>query len=435
MNFSLKKLLFLQLNELNFDLIKKYVDAGELPFFKILLGKYPLIMTSSEAQYENIEPWIQWVTVHTGLTYNEHKVFRLGDAEEVTHEQIFEKIEKLGFSVGAISPMNSPNRMVSPDFYMPDPWSNQKVHGDSILFNLFSVISKLVNNNSSKVQALGLKDYLFMFVAFIVYLPVKEKLQFSKLIFSSNKKKWRKAIALDVLLFSVFKNLTFSNKTDFSTLFLNAGAHIQHHYFHNNRFYDGSCENPSWYINKENDPILEIYKCYDQFIEFFLNQSDYDFLIATALKQKAFESSLFYWRLANHVEFLSKLGLSFKSVSPRMSRDFVIEFSSEQGSKDAQILLESIHFEGIDFFSVDNRGLSLFVSLVYPKDITKINFIQLPNSKLKVSSEDFNFVAIKNGHHDEEGYLVTNFESLSKANMPVPLTSVHEIILKYFSGK
>ena len=44
-------------------------------------------------------------------TYSEHKVFRLGDFVNSSDEQFFEKVEKAGYVVGAISPMNASNKL------------------------------------------------------------------------------------------------------------------------------------------------------------------------------------------------------------------------------------------------------------------------------------------------------------------------------------
>ena len=87
-----KKLIFIELNELNFDIVKKYVNSEKLNNLKkIIEGNF--IETESEFEYKLIEPWIQWVTIHTGLTANEHKVFRLGDIVKKDLPQIFEEIE------------------------------------------------------------------------------------------------------------------------------------------------------------------------------------------------------------------------------------------------------------------------------------------------------------------------------------------------------
>ena len=88
------KLILLELNEINFDVVMDYLNSGEkLDNFKYLIDRN-LITTKAEDEYNKIEPWIQWVSVHTGLSYDDHKVFRLGDIVNHKHEQFFEKIEK-----------------------------------------------------------------------------------------------------------------------------------------------------------------------------------------------------------------------------------------------------------------------------------------------------------------------------------------------------
>ena len=53
----------------------------------------------------------------------------------------------------------------------------------------------------------------------------------------------------------------------FSTLFLNAGAHIQHHYFFNSPFVKSAeLKNPDWYIEQSKDPFLEMLKVYDSIL-------------------------------------------------------------------------------------------------------------------------------------------------------------------------
>ena len=106
------KTILLGLNELNFDFINYYVNNGLLPNFKSIFKNNKIIRTRSEKEYNLLEPWIQWATVHTGKDFSQHKVFRLGDIvgrNDLT--QIFEEIESKGFSVGAVSPFNAENRL------------------------------------------------------------------------------------------------------------------------------------------------------------------------------------------------------------------------------------------------------------------------------------------------------------------------------------
>ena len=97
-------MILLALNELNTGLIKEYIKLGHLNNFSRLF-KYGIIETSSETKYDLLEPWIQWVTVQTGLKFDQHKVYRLGDIvnrQDLT--QIFETLENKGLTVGCISP-------------------------------------------------------------------------------------------------------------------------------------------------------------------------------------------------------------------------------------------------------------------------------------------------------------------------------------------
>ena len=73
------KIILLGLNELNFDYIKFYINQGVLPNFKKIFEIQRPVETVSEKEYKLLEPWIQWATIHTGKTFKEHKVFRLGD--------------------------------------------------------------------------------------------------------------------------------------------------------------------------------------------------------------------------------------------------------------------------------------------------------------------------------------------------------------------
>ena len=85
------KTILLGLNELNFDYIKFYINQGLLPNLKKIFNIQPPIKTTSENDYKLLEPWVQWVTIHTGKTFEEHSVFRLGDiVNNPQLSQIFE---------------------------------------------------------------------------------------------------------------------------------------------------------------------------------------------------------------------------------------------------------------------------------------------------------------------------------------------------------
>ena len=85
---------FIEWNEVNSDIVNKYLSRNRFDYLAKLFN-FTTVKTHSEDQYEKLEPWIQWVSVHTGETADEHGVFQLGDIDQCASKQIFEKNESV----------------------------------------------------------------------------------------------------------------------------------------------------------------------------------------------------------------------------------------------------------------------------------------------------------------------------------------------------
>lgn len=402
----MKKTILLGLNELNFKYIDFYINSGKLKNFKKLFENYSYSETTSEEDYSLLEPWIQWVTVTTGKTFDEHKVFRLGDiVERKDLKQIFETIEERGFIVGAVSPFNVENRLLKPAFFAPDPWTRTNPSGDKVFIELCGAVSQAVNDNAH--GKLSKRSILALIKGLGKYTSLKDYIYYINKLSKLKTQIGVKAVILDKLLFDVFIEEWKNSTPDFANLFLNTGAHFQHHYMFNSSAYDGDFENPEWYCPKNQDPLFEILDLYDKVIG-NLMKLDVRLIVATGLHQKPHGKLTFYWRIKEHAAFLERIGITkFSKVIPRMSRDFLVEFGSFDDSKDAENILNeySSLSDGVKIFSVDNRGKSLFIELTYPSDIDDSFCIKGKNivSNFK---EYVAFVAIKNGEHNGIGYVV-----------------------------
>ena len=120
-----KKLILIQLNELNFELVDKYSKKYNLKYLNHIINqKKKNYLTNSENIYDLLEPWIQWFSVYSGKAALQHGVYRLGDCKNYKDELLFNKIENLNFKVGAISPMNLVNDLKNPSYFIPDPWTD-----------------------------------------------------------------------------------------------------------------------------------------------------------------------------------------------------------------------------------------------------------------------------------------------------------------------
>ena len=240
-------------------------------------------------EHEYLEPWVQWPSIHTGKTFDEHKIFRLGDIVNSSDEQFFEQVEKAGFSVGAVCPMNASNNLKNPAYFIPDPWTQTPCDNSFFSKSITNAILQAVNDNSE--SRLKFKTIFNLGLAFIALVQPSRYFQMIKYALNVFGKPWRKALFLDILLYEIHKTLYKRKNPNFSTLFLNAGAHIQHHYFFNSPYIDSTeLKNPAWYLRKEDDPFLEMLKVYDEILMDLLELSNTEIIIATGLSQNLMNS-------------------------------------------------------------------------------------------------------------------------------------------------
>jgi hypothetical protein len=414
-------LLFLELNEVNFDQVRVYIEQGKLPQFAALIEANGVSETTSEARYEELEPWIQWVSAHTGQTLAQHQVYRLGDIVGRNIDQIWEVAERQGIKVGAISPMNAENRCVDPAFFIPDPWTRTKVSGSSQLRQLYDPIAQAVNDNAeSRITASTAANLLIGLLRFAK--PGNYAAYVADVLSAVRARPWRKAMILDRLLADVFLREVKFARPGFATLFLNAGAHIQHHYLFNSAAYRGELRNPDWYIKSGVDPVLEVYSLYDEII----GQTRRAFpkarlMLGTGLHQDPHHEATLYWRLRDHGQFLTRHQLEFVRVEPLMSRDFVIYCSSkEQAARTGARLATMVSRDGRPLFSIDNRRDSLFVELIWAGPIEEDFTFLFGNQVVRGLHHEVAFVAVKNGRHNGIGYFVdTGSTAASAETFPI----------------
>jgi hypothetical protein len=226
------------------------------------------------------------------------------------------------------------------------------------------------------------------------------------------------------------------HRPNFSTLFLNAGAHIQHHYLHNAKLAVPAAQrNPDWYVGQGDDPFADMLRVYDAIVGDYLSLPDSSLLLATGLTQVPYDRIKYYWRLRDHGAFLRALGLRFTRVLPRMTRDFDIEFDDPAHAQRACELLGALTLaeDGLPLFGeLDNRGSSVFATLTYPKEVRA-------GMQVKGGPPAFEllphlvFVAIKNGMHAGHGFVTATGEAARLLpGEGEHVKGLHETVLRYF---
>ena len=252
------KLILLCLNEINFDYVSHYLNNNnQLSKLKKILN-LNFHITKSEKDYKLLEPWIQWPSIYTGHCAKEHNLFRLGDCEKfLKHEQIFEHVEKKGFKVDCISPMNAKNRLKNEkSLFIPDPWTQTKP-GNSFIQKIINNSFKQLINDSAKGK-IKFSSLVVLIYIYIYYVGLSKKFLIFKMAIETLRDKWKKSLIFDVLLSEIALSKIKKSETDFITLFLNAGAHLQHHYLFNSKANKNTnkFKNSDNYINKNTDPFF-----------------------------------------------------------------------------------------------------------------------------------------------------------------------------------
>jgi len=241
-------------------------------------------------------------------------------------------------------------------------------------------------------------------------------------------RKWNKALILDLLLYNMFISRRHKGEIGFNYLFLNAFAHVQHHYLLNSPYVKSSSKNPSWYLANENDPVRDAVITYDRIIhDFILRTRSEQVLVGTGLTQIPYDKAKFYYRLKDHENFLVSMKLNYVKVRKGMTRDFYVDFACNKDRDAAMEELQNISLNEKKFFgdfSVNN--CTLFCSLVYPSEILVNDTVRLADKDFKVL-DLVNFVAIKNGMHHDRGFLFLNIEHAFPEKR-VPLERVHYLV-------
>ena len=156
---------------------------------------------------------------------------------------------------------------------------------------------------------------------------------------------------------------------------------------------------------------------YDKILGKYLALKDSNIFIITALSQKPSSEPVYYWRLNNHEDFLGLINIPFLKVKPRMSRDFLITFSSRSDLEKALQKLSTISDQSNErlfgLLDVNEQEMSIFVTLTYGNSIDS-KFILTGKAKINLK-DHFNFVAIKNGEHNSKGFCITNTDLKSNA--------------------
>jgi hypothetical protein len=442
-NQERKKIILIELNELTPELMERFMGSGRLTNFERFKSESLVYKTHAAEQPSELEPWIQWPTVHSGLDYDEHRLLNLDEGHLLQSPRLWDIFSRAGKRSLVFGSMNA---AVKPDFdgwFLPDPWCTEAKPSIELV-GLFAFIQRHVLDYSNDRVALTKKDYASVLMFLMKHgLSIETVLRiFGQLIQDrSGVNRWKRAVLLDKILFDVFRWYWVKHQPSFSTFFANSTAHFQHSYWRNME--------PELFLNKpsdyENDQYAGAiqfgYEEMDRLISGFLDLADDDttLVFLTALSQQPclkYEESggAFFHRPRDFERFLRFSGVeSFKAIAPVMTHQFHVDFDSETKAALASKILSSFIFNSRRLLEVEQKGARVFVGCdIYHAIDLNLEF-HSPLSGISAPMKEFFYrmETSKSGMHHPEGMLwVRNPDKKHKVFSEVmPLSDVFQYLI------
>lgn len=329
------QVILIEFNELCPTLLDKWIADGSLPNFARFRDDSAAFVTQSdELEPPNLEPWIQWYSVHTGLGFSKHHVFHLTDGPRAGHEDIWRYLSKRGHRVGNFGSMNARSFAAPGSFFVADPWCSGEAATPAELNAFQGFVARQVKEYTRADLSTRIGEALD-FGAFMLGhgLSANTTMQFARRLVAEKtwdrQSEWKRATLLDRLQLDVFLHYFKKHQPSFATFFSNSTAHFQHAYWRHMDPAPFTIRPSEEEMARYSGAVLYGYKQMDELLGRLLplEQSGVTLVLATALSQQPFlrleaVGGQRFYRPRNVKELMRKLGVEAVSIEPTMTHQF-----------------------------------------------------------------------------------------------------------------
>ncbi len=392
-------LMLIELNEIDPELLRDAsarLGLRNLP--RMLAFSHSRTTTEDLVEHHGLDPWVQWVGIHSGAPTSEHGVRRLGQTRGQSRPQLWNLLARRGYRWGVWGAMNAPlGDAQGCDFFMPDPWSfDEQAHPEPL--NDVLALPRYVSKNYLDVDRGEALRRALRFIRF--FAAPANMVTGLRFVFGALRMTLRSRAPIDVHTFTtlldylsalMFVQLRARKRPDFSVVFLNHIAHLQHQFWHRGRYH----------------PHMELgMRVCDAVIGMLLadRRAGEAFVVMNAFRQKnvAGEGYVVY-RQRNPNDALRALGVTGGRVEQCMTSDAHVIFTDSAAAARAATVLESCTLsDGRKVFYVEQHDASLFYQIDFDRRVP--DGAQLIVGDRRVAFDDvFAFVADRTGAHTTEG--------------------------------
>ena len=441
--------ILIEFNELCPPLLQKWMAAGILPNFKKFYDNSHAFVTKPcvpEQQY--LEPWIQWFSLHTGLSYDQHKVFHLADGPRANVPSIWSVLANAGISVGNCGSMNAAGFNEQGSYFLPDPWCTSEQASPAELQSFHDFVSYSVREYTNSSPQLSYRLYTDFLKFMLTHgltagtiLAIIKQLAQERII--DRRQSWKRAAILDKLQFDVFAHYHKSISPEFSTFFANSTAHLQHAYWRNMEpeVFDvqPTDEEQGIYANAIQFGYTEMDALIGRFMK--LESENTTLILSTGHSQQPFlkgESigGQRFYRPQNIENTLNTWGVDFVDAQSTMTHQFQIRFANSKKLVQGKEILESIRCDGEPLFGFNkSENDSIYMGCSLHREVKEDSQIVVEGKNNTVNFYDLFYMidATKSGFHHPDGILWIKNNEHKIYDEKVSVLDVFPTLLESFS--
>jgi hypothetical protein len=406
-----------EFNELCPALMARWTASGQLPNFRRLRDESRVYTTRTDEQPPDLEPWIQWVNVHSGLPLERHHIHYLGDGGRLEVPNVWDILSAAGYRVWVCGSMNAHYRPGLSGAFLPDPWATGVEPFPAALTPYFTLVRQFVMEHTRDRTPVGAAA-LARFVKFMATLGTSPRtvaaVARQLLTERVRGQRWKRAALLDQIQFEVFRAYYRRLRPHFSTFFSNSTAHYQHMYWRNmdpERFEirPSAAEQAEY-----GDAILFGYQAMDRLLGRILDLVGprATVLFCTALSQQPclqYEASggKRFYRPKDPGALFRLAGVRPDTATPVMSEEMHLAFAGREEAEAAATRLRALRAGGRPLMAADVSegtvltGCRIFEAL--PED-TMVDFGEGAPAR-RFFDLFYQVEAMKSGMHHRDGML------------------------------
>jgi hypothetical protein len=356
------RLILIEFNELCPTLLRRFMDQGLIPNFRAFYESSEVFTSDAGEGPPNLEPWIQWPTVHSGMPCSEHGVYHLGDGRKLEAKCLAEVLSDAGVPVGVFGSMNQ-NYGRLHGYVVPDPWDPQGLAHPVSIQPFYQTVARQVQE-SSREQA-GSKSEMLRFGWFLVKhgLTASTAWAVAHQLWQERWDRglrWRRAMLLDRIQYDVFHCLNRRLGIRFATFFCNSTAHFQHYHWRNMEPERFPVPPPESDHPSLRNAIPQGYQAMDRLLGRFLRDYPDDLLVlCTALSQQPWiETTKCTFRPRRFDRFFefARVRVQASAIKPVMAEQFHVECPTGEEAEQTEHRFRDLVVEDEPLMSVKREG-------------------------------------------------------------------------------